>query len=130
VRTGYAHVHPGVIPTFARARGLIVPAWLRALAEGRPTAKAANKGGRPNKHDWAAIEAVLEKQCRLYGSVPHAGCPASDWRTAADAMRFLRQHFEWTDDGPNDGPSESQLRAKIGPILKRIDARMKSGTGN
>jgi hypothetical protein len=83
----------------------------------------ADRGGRPGKYDWAAIEAALEEECRLQASVPIRNHTDKQWRTKADAMRYLRDRFKrkWSDGGPGD----TTLKDKIGPMLRRIGARMK-----
>jgi hypothetical protein len=118
VRTGYTQVHPSVLPAFAKARGLSMPRW---LAEGDVTDEVANKGGRPDEYDWSAIESALEDECRLQESVPMPGHSDKDWRTKADAMRYVRNRFNWTDGGPAD----STLKAHIGQMLQRIDQRLR-----
>jgi hypothetical protein len=124
VQTGYVQVHLGALPTFAKARGLPMPRW---LAEGDATDEAAKKGGRPDKYDWTKLEAALEAECRLQESIPHQNHSDENWKTEADAMRFLRESFEreWSEGGPGD----STLKRRIGPMLDRIDERLKK-TGN
>jgi hypothetical protein len=125
VRTGYVQVHLGVLPTFAKAHGLSMPRWLQASAKGD---EAAKKGGRPDKYAWAKIEAALQGECRLQESIPRPDHSDKDWRTQADAVRFLQEHFvgEWREGGPG----ESTLRKRVSEVLKRIDERLKPETNS
>jgi hypothetical protein len=84
---------------------------------------AADKGGAPYKYDWKAAEAALDEECRLQESIPVRDHSDREWRTRADAMRWLRDRFsrQWRDGGPAD----STLKKQVGEMLQRIAARMK-----
>jgi hypothetical protein len=82
------------------------------------------KKGRPKLYDWSTIEAALDGECRLQESVPRDDHTDKDWRTQADAIRYLHEYFQWGDDAPGD----STLKTEVGPMLKRIGERMKKAS--
>lgn len=84
---------------------------------------AKHPGGALPKFDWQAIEAALEAECKLHASVPRRGHSDRDWRSKVDAYRFVREHLNLKDGGP----SETALKENVGPMLERIEARLKKG---
>ena len=79
-------------------------------------------GGAPPQYDRAAAETALYEECKLQGSVPHSRHSDKEWRTKADAYKWLRDAFFKLPDG---GPSESWMKTNVGPMLPRIARRLK-----
>jgi hypothetical protein len=85
--------------------------------------KKLHPGGAPPRYDWDSIEIALEEECRLQESVPHRAHSDNEWRTQADAIKYLceeRFNKQWIDGGP----ALSTMKEKVGPMLKRIRAKM------
>jgi hypothetical protein len=80
-------------------------------------------GGAPERYDWDSAEAELAQECERGAGIPNRKHPAPDWRTKADAYRFVRDYLAKLHG--NDGPGETTLTERVGPMLVRIDARMK-----
>jgi hypothetical protein len=90
----------------------------------KPTQQALEKhpGGAPVKYDWAGGEDRLAQVCEQCGGIPSRSHTAPDWRTKADAYRVVREYLDLDGDG---GPSDTVLKERVGPMLDRIDRRMK-----
>jgi hypothetical protein len=91
---------------------------LRALLA-RSDFRWRRSGGRPPVYDWAAVELALANECRLQEGVPRRDHSDPDWRTLADACRFVREKFSWA----NGGPSDTALKVRVRPMLNRIGAK-------
>jgi hypothetical protein len=102
----------------------LVPEELRAFLEDgiKPPAAAKHAGGAPDKYEWETIRMILEERCSDHGDVPNKNYPDLDWRTQADACRYVRKRME--KEWANDGPADSTLRSRVGPMLSQIATRL------
>jgi hypothetical protein len=113
---GFVYIRPEAIVLFAKRRELAPPTWFESQ-------KATHPGGAPERYDWALVENILEKECKLQGGVPHGGHNDPDWRRKTDAIKFV--HEKMSPDWRDDEPADSTLRDRIGQMLTRIAKRMK-----
>jgi hypothetical protein len=97
----------------------LVPEELRAFLEKgvEPPAAAKHAGGAPDKYDWAAVQMALEEECERWG-VPRRDHPDLEWRTQADACRYVRKRMakEWAKAEPGD----TVLKERVRDILDQI----------
>jgi hypothetical protein len=111
--------HPA--PAFWDVRVLVADV-LQAFPA-KQTGQAIEKpGGAPQKYDWASAEDRLAKECGLLEGIPRYGHPDPEWRTKAHAYELVRKHLDLEGTG---GPADTTLKEKVGPMLERIDSRMK-----
>jgi hypothetical protein len=109
--------------------GYLIPPSVRAFIEselivGSDIAEK-HPGGAPERYDWDSAEAELARECSCErcAGIPNRKHPAPDWRMKADAYRFVRDYLAKRHGA--DGPGETTLKERVGPMLVRIDARMK-----
>jgi len=116
------YIRPKALAIFAKRRELTLPMWLKPTGSAEP---AKHPGGAPEKYDWALVEEILEEECKKQGSIPRRDHCDPEWREQAHAIKHVCERMapDWRDGEPVD----STLKARIGPMLKRIDERMKAG---